>query len=124
MTEGGSNRVLISLLAEQRDLEERLQHQRGPVETLALGRALLRFAARESAAFQTLAPLLDPAVQRDLATEHRQIADDLDLLAWMVQTTPDSGDVPVLANSLGQRMQHHINRDGRLLSRAVALAQT
>jgi hypothetical protein len=68
-----------------------------------------------------VARLLDPAVQRDLAGEHEQIAEDLQLLEWLLRTTPDSPDVTVLTTSLLQRMRQHIDRDGRLLARAAGL---
>ena len=82
---------------------------------------MLSFAEREDEAFSGLAPLLDPAAHAELASEHRQIADDLELLDWLLRTTPASPDIAVLAASLIERMRQHISRDGRLLSRAAAL---
>lgn len=114
--------VLAALLAEQRDLEARIHDlESDPRQVLAVGSSLLAFAAREHEAFDTLAPLLDPAVEAELSSEHRQFAEDLELLQWMVQTTPDSPDVAILTCSLIRRMRQHIDRDGRLLSRASAL---
>jgi hypothetical protein len=114
--------VLAALLAEQRDLEARIHELEGdPRQVMAVGAALLAFAAREHEAFEALAPLLDPAVEAELSGEHRQFADDLDLLQWLLQTTPASPDVAMLSTSLICRMRQHIDRDGRLLSRASAL---
>jgi hypothetical protein len=117
----GDRSLIASLLDEQRALEARIQTLEDPGETLAVGQALLRFAAREDDAFAALAPLLDPAAQAELAAEHRQIAEDMDLLDWLLRTTPASPDVAALSASLARRMHQHIYRDGRLLSRAVSL---
>ena len=118
----GAQPVLAALIAEQRGLEGRIAVlQESPTEALALGDALLAFAAREDEAFAALAPLLDPAAQAELAAEHQQFAEDLELLEWLLRTTPASPDIPVLTTSLIRRMRQHIDRDGRLLSRATAL---
>lgn len=114
--------VLAALLAEQRDLEARIHElESDPRHVLEVGSSLLAFAASEHEAFETLAPLLDPAVEAELSGEHRQFAEDLDLLQWLLQSTPDSPDVGILTNSLIRRMRQHIDRDGRLLSRASVL---
>ena len=111
-----------ALLQEQRALEERIHNLGSCAEdALVAGNALLAFAAREDEAFSPLAPLLDPAAQQELVTEHHQIAEDLTLLEWLVRTTPDSPDVAVLTTSLVRRMRQHIDRDGRLLARAAGL---
>lgn len=115
--------TLAALLADQRELEARIRDLASPRQTLVVGDSLLRFAAREDEAFSVLAPLLDPAVQRELAAEHRQIAEDLELLDWLVRTTPESPDVSVLTASLVRRMREHIDRDGRLLARATVLTR-
>ena len=83
--------------------------------------ATVRTAAREDEAFSALTPLLDPAVRTELAADHQRIAEDLDLLDSLLQTTPTSADVAVLTASLVRRMRQHISRDGRLLSRAAVL---
>src|SRR5688500_6665878 len=114
--------TLAALLAEQRALEEQIDRlEARPEDALVVGQALLGFAAREESAFSAVTRLLDPAVQRDLAGEHEQIAEDLQLLEWLVRTTPDSPDVTVLTTSLLRRMRQHIDRDGRLLARAAGL---
>ena len=114
--------MLGELIAEQRELEARIHDlHASPRETLVVGAALLAFAAREGEAFSALTPLLDPAVQAELETEHQRIAEDLELLDWLLQTSPMSPDVSVLNASLVRRMHLHICRDGRLLSRAAAL---
>jgi hypothetical protein len=114
--------MLGALIAEQRELEARIHDlHASPRETLVVGEALLAFAAREDEAFSALAPLLDPAVQAELSAEHHRIAEDLELLDWLLQTSPMSPDVSVLTASLVRRMRLHICRDGRLLSRAAAL---
>ena len=113
-----------SLLAEQQELVTQvLNLYPAPREVLEAGAAVLRFAEREEQAFASVAPLLDPAVRQELAAEHRQFAEDLELLEWLIETTPDSPDVAVLTTSLIRRMRQHIERDGRLLSRAVDLAR-
>jgi hypothetical protein len=114
--------TLAALLEEQRALEQQV-HSVGECaeEALVVGQAVLAFAAREDHAFSALAPLLDPAVQQELADEHQEIAEDLGLLGWLVATTPDSPDVNVLTTSLLRRMRQHIDRDGRLLVRAAAM---
>jgi hypothetical protein len=115
--------MLAALLAEQRELDARLPDPGStPEDTLAAGEALLRFASREGETFSALAPLLDPAAQAELAAEHQQFAQDLELLDWIVRTTPDSPDVQVLTASLGRRMRQHVDRDRRLLVRAAGLA--
>lgn len=116
--------TLAALLAEHRALEERI-HALAPraQDALLVGEALLAFAACEDRAFSALAPLLDPAVQQALAGEHAQFAEDLQLLDWLVRTTPDSPDVAVLTTSLLRRMRQHSDRDGRLLTRAAGLAR-
>jgi hypothetical protein len=92
-----------------------------PREALAAGEALLAFAKHEDEAFSALTPLLDPAARAELCAEHEQIAEDLELLGWLLRTAPDSSDLPVLTTSLVRRMRRHIDRDGRLLARAVGL---
>jgi hypothetical protein len=109
------------LLDCQQTLEARMQAPSGPAETLALGRCVLEFAAREEDAFGALTGLLDPSVMLELTAEHRQIAEDLELLAWLLEAMPDSPDIPELSESLARRMTEHIRRDGRLLARAAEL---
>lgn len=119
-----SHRTLTALMAEQQALEEQVHDLRlGAEQTLRVGNALLSFAQREDQAFSAVASLLDPIVQQDLAREHRQLEEDLQLLDWLVQTTPDSPDILVLTVSLRTRMRQHVDRDGRLLSRAAGLAR-
>lgn len=66
-----------------------------------------------------LAELLDPVVRAELEGEYLQIAEDLELLQWLLATTPDSPDVAVLSASLARRMRAHVERDARLLSSAA-----
>jgi hypothetical protein len=123
MQPSSAQSTLAALLAEQRALEERIHRvEASPEEAMVAGEAVLAFAAREESAFSAVSRLLDPAVQRDLAGEHEQIAEDLKLLEWLVRTTPDSPDVTVLTTSLLRRMRQHVDRDGRLLARAAGLA--
>jgi hypothetical protein len=115
--------MLNALLEEQRQLEARIQDlDATPWQTLAVGEALLAFAAREEESFSALAQLLDPAAHADLAAEHHQFTEDLELLEWLLRTTPDSLDITVLSKSLVVRMRQHIARDRRLLARASGLA--
>lgn len=119
-----SHKTLAALLAEQRALEEQVHDLRlDAAQTLRVGSALLAFAKREDEAFSTIASLLDPVVQQDLAGEHRQLGEDLQLLDWLVRTMPDSPDILVLTVSLRTRMRQHVDRDGRLLARAAAMAK-
>ena len=116
--------TLVALLAEQRALEEQVHDLRlSATQTLRVGQALLAFARREDQAFSAVAPLLDPVVQLGLEVEHRQFEEDLQLLEWLVKTTPDSPDVLVLTVSLRMRMRQHVDRDGRLLARAAVMAK-
>jgi hypothetical protein len=116
--------TLAALLREQRELEGRICARDLTMEdTLAAGRLLLAFAEREGDAFRALAPLLDPVAQAELADEHRQIAEDLALLEWLLAADHEAADAAVLSASLASRMRHHIARDGRLLSRAATLAR-
>ena len=118
-----ARRTLAALLDEQRRLQAQVDDSDiSPRQTLATGEALLQFAARETDAFWYLEPLLDPAARVDLATDHQQLAEDLELLDWLLGTTPESPDVTVLNASLRRRMRQHIERDGRLLGRALHLA--
>lgn len=114
--------ALTSLIAEQSALDTRIHALDGsPLQTLGVGEALLAFGAREHEAFASLAPLLDATVGAELQAEHQQIADDLELLEWLLRTAPDSPDVAMLTASLERRMRQHSDRDGRLLARAAAL---
>jgi hypothetical protein len=94
-----------------------------PRQVLAAGAALLDFASHEEDTFATLLPLIDPSARIDLAAEHERLAEDLDLLDWLVSTSPDSPDVAVLSESLARRIWHHANRDRRLLERSANLAE-
>jgi hypothetical protein len=117
---GGS--ILEALIAEHRDLQTHIEGLlASPRETLAAGEALLAFAKHEDEAFSALTLLLDPAARAELNAEHERIAEDLELLGWLLQTAPDSPDLPVLTTSLVRRMRRHIDRDGRLLARAAVL---
>jgi hypothetical protein len=117
--------TLAALLAEQRQLEERVHRLEPCAEAaLMLGYSVLAFAAREDEAFSALATLLDPAARQELTAEHHQIAEDLELLEWLLSNGPDSADIAVLTTSLLRRAQQHIHRDGRLLARAAGLSGT
>ncbi|HEX6974666.1 MAG TPA: hypothetical protein VF147_09700 [Vicinamibacterales bacterium] len=91
-------------------------------DVLKVGSAVLEFAEREEAFFFPLLPLLDPAARAELGGEHEQLAEDLELLEWLVTTTPDSPDVGILADAIARRMRTHIARDGRLLAQAAKMA--
>ena len=91
-------------------------------EVLEVGAAVLEFAEREESAFFPLLPLLDPAARAELGGEHEQFAEDLQLLEWLISTTPDSPDVGTLAEAIARRMRSHIARDGRLLAQAARMA--
>ena len=119
-----SPETLVALLAEQRALEDQVHDLRLCAEqTLRVGQSLLAFGRREHEAFSAVAPLLDPVVQLSLEVEHRQFEDDLQLLEWLVKTTPESPDVLVLTVSLRTRMRQHVDRDGRLLARAAVMGK-
>lgn len=117
-----SSSVLADLLQEHRELEALIRDTiASPARVLAAGRTLLGFARREDEAFSTLTRWLDPAVLEEMRAEHDEITSDLELLAWLEETTPESPDAAVLAESLARRMLQHVSRDGRLLARAAGL---
>lgn len=91
-------------------------------DVLKVGAAVLDFAGREEAVFFPLLPLLDPAAKAELGGEHGQLAEDLELLDWLLRTTPDSADIGILADAIARRMRAHIARDGRLLAQAARMA--
>ena len=66
---------------------------------------------------------LDPAVVAELQAEHNQMDEDLQLLDWLLENTPDSPDILALTDSLAERITRHLARDSRLLARAARLAQ-
>lgn len=114
---------LQRLMDLQRILEERASGLRASAsDVLEVGAAVLEFAKREEAAFFPLLPLLDPAALAELGGEHEHLGEDLQLLEWLVSTTPDSPDVGTLAEAIVRRMRSHIARDGRLLARAERMA--
>jgi hypothetical protein len=117
------SREALSRLADlQRSLEARTASLDGsPAAVLALGPAVLDFATNEEHAFLPLLELLDPAVRAELGGEHESLAQDLELLGWLVDTTPESTDAAVLAEALTRRIRQHIARDGRLLAQAQRL---
>lgn len=114
------SREALSRLADlQRSLEARTETLDGsPAAVLELGPAVLDFAATEEHAFLPLLGLLDPVVRAELADEHASLSQDLELLRWIVETTPESTDAAVLAEALTTRVRRHIARDGRLLAQA------
>jgi hypothetical protein len=114
-------------LADLQELQRRVERRTDalgadPAEVLAVGRAVLAFAEQEQAAFFPLLPLLDPAARAELEDEHHQLVEDLQLLEWLIETSPESPDVGALAEALARRMRTHIARDGRLLARAMRMA--
>lgn len=115
---------LRQLLESQRALEAQTATLGGsPGAVLVVGEAVLAFASLEASALFPLLPLLDPAVKTELADEHERLADDLQLLRWLVANTPDSPDVAELTGALARRMREHIARDGRLLAQASRLGE-
>jgi hypothetical protein len=111
------------LMDLQRTLEARTSGLGASADdVLKVGAAVLEFAEREEAVFFPLLPLLDPAAKADLGGEHEQVAEDLQLLDWLVKTTPASPDVAILADAIARRMREHIARDGRLLAQAARMA--
>ena len=91
------------------------------VDVLDAGQTLLAFARHEDQAMAALAHLMEPAVVEELRIEHAEISHDLELLGWIVATSPESPDAAALAESLARRMHKHVSRDGRLLARAAGL---
>ena len=100
---------LEGLLAQQRSLLERLNTV-APVagDVLELGTEVLRFAELEEQAFFPLLPLLDPIARAELGHEHDEISEDLQLLEWLIATTPDSPDVEILAAAVLRRARAHV----------------
>ena len=114
---------LQRLMDLQQILEERTSGlEASTSDVLEVGAAVLEFAEREEAAFFPLLPLLDPAALAELGGEHVQLRENLQLLEWLVSTTPDSPDVGTLAEAIVRRMRGHIARDGRLLAQAARMA--
>jgi hemerythrin HHE cation binding domain-containing protein len=113
---------LEALLEQQRALLARLDAlEPSAAEVLELGAEVLRFAEQEERAFFPLLPLLDPIARAELGHEHDELTEDLELLEWLVATTPESPDVEILAHALIKRVRNHVDRDGRLLLRASKL---
>jgi len=111
------------LLAQQRALLARLDGLRGGAEeVVAVGMEVLRFAEEEERAFFPLLPLLDPIARAELAHQHDEINEDLELLESLLSTTPDSPDVEILAGAVLRKVRNHVERDGRLRLRASRLA--
>ena len=92
-----------------------------PELVLAAGQTLLAFARQEDQAFSALNRLLEPAVLEEMRAEHEEISRDLELLDWLVTSSPESPDAAVLAESIARRMLQHVSRDGRLLARATGV---
>ena len=114
--------ALSSLIAEQSALDSRVSAlEASPRQLLDVGAALLAFGAREHEAFASLTPLLDATVREELDAEHQQIAEDLELLEWLLRMSPESPDIAILTASLVRRMRQHSDRDSRLLARAASL---
>ena len=111
------------LLDSQRAIEDRMRSARSPLTVLEVGRQVLEFGARETEALGSVLPLLDPAVVAELQAEHNQMDEDLQLLDWLLENTPDSPDILALTDSLAERITRHLARDSRLLARAARLAQ-
>ena len=112
--------ALTALLASQRLIDTWIrQAGHAPHDVLAVGRQVLEFAEREEEAFHSLLPLMDGAVRDVRASEHDELAEDLRLLEWLLAHAPDSPDVPALTASLARRMTEHLQRDARLLARAL-----
>lgn len=112
--------ALAALLNSQRTIQTWMRRAgQSPHDVLEIGRQVLQFAEREEEAFGSLLPLMDNAVRAVLAAEHEALGEDLSLLEWLLTHMPDSPDVPALAGSLARRMCDHLERDGRLLARAL-----
>jgi len=119
----GPHAEIDQLMEWQRMLEVRTSGLgASAADVLKVGAAVLGFAEREEAVFFPLLPLLDPAARAELGGEHEHLADDLDLLASLVEATPDSPDIAILAEAIARRMRGHIARDGRLLAQAARMA--
>ena len=122
MEQGPPHAVLVDLLRDHRALEDRVRELHPTPElVLAAGQTLLAFARQEDQAFSALNRLLEPAVLDEMRAEHEEISRDLELLDWLVTSSPESPDAAVLAESIARRMLRHVNRDGRLLARAAGV---
>ena len=114
--------ALTRLLDSQRAIQERMRSGGGSApDVLEIGRHVLASAEQEEDTLGSLFPLMDSEVLAELASEHAQIAEDLRLLEWLLSHGADSPDVPALAGSLARRLFAHMERDGRLIARALAL---
>ena len=113
---------LERLIDRQQSLRARLEALHPSAqEILQVGAEVLEFAEREEDAFFPLLPLLDPIARAELAHEHDEMREDLQLLEWLLSTSPDSPDIDILAAAVVDRMRKHVERDGRLLLRASRL---
>ncbi len=59
--------------------------------------------------------ILDEAVLEELSGERRRLADDLDLLESLEESSPGSPDIETLATALVIRMQQLLERERRVL---------
>lgn len=123
MTGSNSTGNTLSALQDAHSrIEARMRACLTADEVLNIGHDVLKFAEREEEAFRALLPLIDPAARAGLAAEHEQIEEDLNLLGSLVEQSPQSSDVAALAYSIARRMAQHVERDGRLLARAMTIS--
>jgi hypothetical protein len=114
---------LERLVDLERSVSRRLDDAgENPEAVVAAGNDVIGFAALEERLFFPILPLLDPLAQAELAREHEQLEDDLQLLGNLMTATPESPDVAALASAVARRLRAHIARDGRLLAQGLRLA--
>lgn len=98
-----------------------------PSSVLNLG-ATVAYHASLATCLWNLNRLLDEEVLEELLAEHGRLADDLDLLENLSESSPDSPDIEPLASAVFSRIQKLLEREERVfyqpLLRLAANAET
>ena len=82
---------------------------------LVLATAVLLHGELEPAHLGAVLRFVDPAVLNKLASEHADLAEDVDCLSELHDDDPDSADTRLLAAAIRQRLLSHLKRDERVL---------
>lgn len=90
---------------------------------LVLGAAVVLHGHLEPCHLRAALDLVDPAVARAMAADHRRLAENLDYLAELSESDPGSPDVEVLAGAILERLCSHLQRDSRALYAPTARLQ-
>jgi len=82
---------------------------------LVLAAAVLLHGELEPAHLGAVLRFVDPAVLDELASEHANLAQDVDCLRELRDEDPESADTQLLAAAIRQRLLSHLQRDERIL---------